>query len=98
MKQVVTNTVLAVKLRSPPVVNARSLSCSQQKELDNMQLSKYLKEADQTKSIAERYRLLKMAVELGEKMELQIGHQGRLYDMAANAAYQCEGLWFKFKN
>ena len=57
-----------------------------------MQLSKYLKEADQTKSLAERYRLLKMAVELGEKMELQIGHQGRLYDMAANAAYQCEGI------
>ena len=77
--------------------SARSLNCSQQAELDNMQLSKYLKEADQTKSLAERYRLLKLAVELGEKMELQIGHQGRLYDMAANAAYQCEGKWLSTK-
>ena len=53
-------------------------------------MEKLLQQADQTNSSSERYRLLQKAVELGEKMELQIGHQARLYDMAANAAYQIE--------
>ena len=53
-------------------------------------MEKLLQQADQTNSSNERYRLLQKAVELGEQMKLQTGHQARLYDMAANAAYQIE--------
>merc|ERR1719431_2198436 len=71
--------------RTTRVISARHISCA---EASQQQLQNILQRADQTSSTAERQRLLGEAVELGEKMELPIGHQGRLYDMAANAEYQ----------
>jgi len=69
---------------------ARYISCKEQADLDSKHLESLLRQADQTNSTQERYQLLVKAVELCERMELEIGHQARLYDMAANAAYQIE--------
>ena len=51
-----------------------------EKKLENI-----LRKADQTNDKNSRAKLLQEAVETAEALELPMGHQGRLYDMAATA-------------
>ena len=51
-----------------------------EKKLENI-----LRKADQTNDKNSRAKLLQEAVETAETLELPMGHQGRLYDMAATA-------------
>merc|ERR1711937_63580 len=62
----------------------RTLDCAtraaNEKKLENI-----LRKADQTNDKNSRAKLLQEAVETAETLELPMGHQGRLYDMAATA-------------
>ena len=51
-----------------------------EKKLENI-----LRKADQTNDKNSRAKLLQEAVETAEVLELPMGHQGRLYEMAATA-------------
>jgi len=53
--------------------------------------------ADQSSDIAERATLLTQAVEVAETIEMPMGHQAKLYEMAANAHYQRENWEFAEK-
>jgi hypothetical protein len=49
-----------------------------------------LKKADEAETKEQRARLMNKAVELGEEMNLPMGHQGRLYEMTAAAHFESE--------
>merc|ERR1712039_537679 len=71
------------------LVQAKRFDCAQnaarEKQLENL-----LREADQTSSKEMRCNLMNQVVEIGEAMELPLGHQGKLYEMAANSHLEVE--------
>jgi len=62
----------------------RTLDCATRAANEN-KLENILRKADQTNDKNSRAKLLQEAVETAEALELPMGHQGRLYDMAATA-------------
>merc|ERR1711937_411817 len=70
---------------TPRTLDCATRAANEKNILRSRYLENILRKADQTNDKNRRAKLLQEAVETAETLELPMGHQGRLYDMAATA-------------